>query len=96
MYKLANNEIAKAFCNCPYRYEYGGDCKHIVAVVLSYIANYQDIQMLPDLNSLLMKRTKADLADMLETIVSYYPELLPYIEDPSKGIEPPFDDYYGY
>lgn len=57
------NTIAGAMCTCPY--DLGGDCKHIVAVLLTYIRDRESLAERPSLATLL-----ADLdAEQLRTVI---------------------------
>ncbi|MCA9994512.1 MAG: SWIM zinc finger family protein, partial [Anaerolineales bacterium] len=48
---FSGNTIAKAICTCPY--DRGGDCKHIVAVLLAYIRDRESLAERPLLATLL-------------------------------------------
>jgi hypothetical protein len=70
---LDNDDRLKANCNCPY--DYGGDCKHIVAVLLAWINEPESFHPPVDLKAILKKRSKAELIDLLLDIFTIYPSL---------------------
>lgn len=73
----ANGEIG-THCNCPY--DYGGDCKHIVATLLAWVNEPESFQPPLDLKAVLQKRSKADLVGLLLDIFAIYPNLVDDLE----------------
>jgi hypothetical protein len=63
-----------ATCNCPY--DYGGDCKHIVATLLAWLNEPDSFQPPVDLKAVLQKRRKAELVDLLVDVFAVYPDLV--------------------
>lgn len=62
-------------CSCPL----GGDCKHVVALLLAYIkGNYTDTASLADR---ILKLNREDLISILKEIAFYNPELLSSLEE---------------
>lgn len=62
-------------CSCPL----GGDCKHVVALLLAYTnGKYTDITSLADR---ILKLNKEDLISILKEIAFYNPELLSSLEE---------------
>jgi uncharacterized Zn finger protein len=65
-------------CNCPY--DYGGDCKHIVATLLAWVNEPESFQPPVDLKAILNSRSKADLVNLLLDILAIYPGLVDDLE----------------
>lgn len=69
--------IADASCTCPY--DWGGYCKHIVAVLLSGLHN-TGVVVKPDLETLLAPLTEKQLRRVLQALAEGRPELVDDIE----------------
>lgn len=69
--------IADASCTCPY--DWGGYCKHIVAVLLSALHN-PGVVVKPDLEALLAPLTEKQLRRMLQALAEGRPGLVDDIE----------------
>jgi uncharacterized Zn finger protein len=67
-----------ASCICPY--DYGGDCKHIVATLLARLHEPDSFHAPVDLQVVLSRRNKADLVELLLTIFDMYPHLVHDLE----------------
>jgi uncharacterized Zn finger protein len=52
---LAQHGIAAVACTCPY--DHGGACKHIVALLLTYVHEPQTFHVIPPLETLLAGRS---------------------------------------
>ena len=63
-----------AFCTCPY--DWGGDCKHIVATLLAWLHEPESFRAPADLRAALAARGKEELADILADICAVYPHLV--------------------
>jgi hypothetical protein len=63
-----------AFCTCPY--DWGGDCKHIVATLLAWLHEPESFRAPADLRAALAARSKEELADILFDICAVYPHLV--------------------
>lgn len=61
------------YCTCPYAY--GGDCKHIVATLLAWVNAPDSFQPPLDLKTILQKRSKAELVQLLLDANAIYPDL---------------------
>jgi uncharacterized Zn finger protein len=95
--QLGDEGIVWAECDCPY--DYGGDCKHIVALLLTYM--YQPMQfaeLSPTTTSTPQKsnhplnsRTKSELITIIEQMVKQYPDLQRIVDNPTP---PAFDVPY--
>jgi hypothetical protein len=64
----------QTYCSCPY--DFGGDCKHIVATLLAWIETPDTFQPPLDLKVVLRKRTKSELIGLLLDIFVVYPNLV--------------------
>lgn len=67
-----------ATCSCPY--DWGGWCKHIVAVLLTYSADPTDVAEQPPLEQLLATLTREQLQATLLRLVALEPDLAEAIE----------------
>jgi uncharacterized Zn finger protein len=70
---LAENGIAEASCTCPY--DYGGACKHIVALLLTYVHRAQVFEERPSIEAALNGRSKDELIVLIQKMLTYYPDL---------------------
>jgi len=64
----------RTFCTCPY--DSGGDCKHIVATLLAWLNAPESFRPPVDLESMLNRRNKRELVELLLDILSVYPHLV--------------------
>ncbi len=70
--------ITSAWCSCPYDYE--GWCKHIVASLLVYVHEPEEIKQGPSLDKLLAPLSKEDLKWALELVVEEHPDVFDLLE----------------
>lgn len=70
--------IASAECTCPY--DWGGTCKHIVAVLLAYINEPEQVEERPPLDTLLAGLSPDQLRSILSTLAEQQPGLTDVIE----------------
>jgi uncharacterized Zn finger protein len=75
---LDEGGIAKTSCTCPY--DYGGICKHIVALLLTYINEPQSFRFVPQLTTLLDGRSREELITIIGEMIKREPELLSLVE----------------
>ncbi len=75
---LAKGGIAETSCTCPY--DYGGICKHIVALLLTYIHKPQSFRFIPPLGKLLAGRSQEELITLIGEMIKIEPELLSLVE----------------
>lgn len=73
-------KLAKTTCTC--EYDWGGDCKHIIALLLTILNNPITIKTLPSLSVLLEKRSREDLIALVGKMVDRYPDLMTLVELP--------------
>ncbi len=74
----ADGRIAAAACTCPY--DWGGYCKHIVAVLLAALHG-SDIEIRPGMDALLATLDADQLRSLLLTLAEMHPDLIEEIED---------------
>jgi uncharacterized Zn finger protein len=70
--------VTSASCTCPY--DWGGWCKHIVAVLLTCLYEGEDIETRPALDELLAELDRAQLQALLVGLAERNPELADAIE----------------
>lgn len=75
---LTESGIAETSCTCPY--DYGGICKHIVALLLTYINGLQTFRSAPPLTEILAERSREELITIIGEMVKREPELLSLVE----------------
>lgn len=74
----AGGGIDSAYCTCPY--DYGGYCKHIVAVLLTVLNDTENIEDKPDVQTLLNGLNEAQLRQIIANIVAENPRLAADVE----------------
>ena len=77
--RLNESGITSTQCSCPY--DLGGDCKHIVAVLLSYIHSPKDIKVQPTVEELISKLNRDELYELVIELVNHNPDLADIIEE---------------
>lgn len=75
---FSKNGIAETSCTCPY--DYGGICKHIVALLLTYVHQPQAFRFIPPLAALLAGRSQDELIALIGEMIKREPELLSLVE----------------
>ncbi|HLF29269.1 MAG TPA: SWIM zinc finger family protein [Anaerolineae bacterium] len=65
--------VSGAECDCPY--DWGGYCKHIVALLLTHIRAPGSIEVKPTVQELLAESDRDELITMIEELVGHSPEL---------------------
>lgn len=78
---LSDSSIVRASCTCPY--DWGGDCKHIVALLLTYLNNPDAFEERATLHEQLEKRSKDDLIALIEDMIEQYPSLQDRVDTPT-------------
>lgn len=76
--QLDESGIVTADCSCPY--DWGGYCKHIVAVLLKYAREAEKIPARPTPEALLAGLGAETLRNLLANLLKSYPKLLPWVE----------------
>jgi uncharacterized Zn finger protein len=75
---LTESGIAETSCTCPYNY--GGICKHIVALLLTYVHEPQIFRLISPLTALLAGRSQEELIVLIGDMIKREPELLSLVE----------------
>jgi uncharacterized Zn finger protein len=75
---LTKGGIGETSCTCPY--DYGGICKHIVALLLTYVHEPQSFRSIPPLATLLAGRSQEELIALIGEMIKNEPELLSLVE----------------
>lgn len=70
--------IAQTSCTCPY--DWGGICKHIVALLLTYVRQPQAIRALQPLDKMLADKSRDELIVIIEGLLRHKPELMAVVE----------------
>jgi uncharacterized Zn finger protein len=65
-------------CTCPY--EYGGLCKHLVALLLTFVHDAEDFTERRPVSELLDELTREELADLVVKLVEAEPDLYDRVE----------------
>ena len=73
--ELMPTGIASTRCSCPY--DADGDCKHSVALLLTYIEAPQTIRAVKDLLTTLATKPKSNLLQIISELLKRAPELTP-------------------
>jgi hypothetical protein len=77
MYRVSIREMSGGLlvaCTCPY--DWGGDCKHIVATLLAWLHEPETFRVAADLHATLAVRSKDELVGILADICAVYPHLV--------------------
>jgi uncharacterized Zn finger protein len=75
-----NGNIAGAWCTCEYSFE--GDCKHIVALLLTYAREPQLFEEFAPVQDTLQERSKEELITLIHKMVGRYPDLKNLVDRP--------------
>ncbi len=75
---LGKGGVAETSCDCPY--DYGGVCKHIVALLLTYVHEPQHFRALSSLKITLNEFSKEELIELIGGMVKAQPKLMAQIE----------------
>ena len=76
--ELMPTGIAATRCSCPYDAE--GDCKHIVALLLTYIEAPETICRIDDLLATLALKPKSSLLQIISELLKRNPQLAPIVQ----------------
>ena len=76
--ELDEDDVISTSCTCPY--DWGGICKHIVTVLLSYIHQPEQISERPPIEDLLTGLKEADLRGILTGLLESEPHLIEQVE----------------
>ena len=76
--RFDGQDIGYADCTCPY--DWGGDCKHIVAVLLFLVHTPELIEQRPSIADLLSPLNREQLVDMLLELAYDFPAIIDTLE----------------
>ncbi len=76
--QLDEGGIQEASCTCPY--DWGGYCKHIVALILTYLNNPDAFIEQKNINELLGQLDKDDLVHLITKMVDKNPDLYSWLQ----------------
>ena len=76
--QLDEGGIQEASCTCPY--DWGGYCKHIIALVLTYIHNPDTFIEQKNIEELLGQLDKGDLVHLITKMVDQSPDLYSWLQ----------------
>ena len=71
---LTADGVGQTSCACPY--DWGGICKHIVALLLTYVHTPHVFRVIPVLEVLLAHHSKADLITLIDAMLKREPSLI--------------------
>jgi len=71
-------EFVSADCDCPY--DMGGQCKHVVAVLLAYLHESGEIVEKPSIETVLADVSREKLLSLLTDILKEQPQLISWVE----------------
>jgi uncharacterized Zn finger protein len=77
---LGARGIESTHCTCPY--DWGGVCKHIVALLLAWMHKPESFHTIPPLDELLAERSKEDLITLIQEMLKREPDLVWVLELP--------------
>ncbi len=75
---LSKTGVVETSCTCPY--DYGGICKHVIALLLTYVHTPQAFRVIPPLTTLLAERSQEELIALIGEMIEREPELLSLVE----------------
>lgn len=75
---LDSGGVTDSTCTC--EYDWGGVCKHVVAVLLATIAEPERIEQRPTVDMLLTGLDRDTLLDLLQSLLNRQPELVDWVE----------------
>ena len=75
---LGAKGVAESSCTCPY--DWGGICKHIVALLLAYAHNPQAFRVIEPLDRMLADKSKDELIAIIQDILRHKPDLISVVE----------------
>jgi uncharacterized Zn finger protein len=83
---LTASNVTDLSCSCPY--DWGGACKHEVALLLTYLHKPEAFQVIPPLRELLVNHSRDDLLTLLDRVLQQYPDLLTSLEIAAETFAP--------
>jgi uncharacterized Zn finger protein len=77
---LGARGVESTHCTCPY--DWGGVCKHIVALLLAWMHKPESFHTIPPLDELLAERSKEELITLIKEMLKREPDLVRVLELP--------------
>ena len=82
--ELTPTGIEAAYCSCPY--DWGGDCKHIVALLLTCVHDPETVLSLEPLFATLASEPNSSLLRIISELLKHAPELVSIVQELSDGV----------
>ncbi len=82
--ELTPTGIADAECSCPY--DWGGDCKHIVALLLTYVHEIDEIHSVEPVLTAIAEKPRATLLHIISELLKREPALVPIVKTYTDGV----------
>ena len=82
---LTPTGIADAECSCPY--DWGGDCKHIVALLLTYVHEREAIRSIEPTLTAIAEKPRATLLSIISELLKREPALVSIAESYADNVE---------
>jgi uncharacterized Zn finger protein len=76
--KFDDAGVVRTECSCPY--DYGGICKHRVAVLLTCLRDPDKIEHRPPVSDLLSDASRDQLVALIDELVETHPHLIDWVE----------------
>jgi uncharacterized Zn finger protein len=76
--ELSEHGVIEAYCTCPY--DWGGYCKHVVAALLAYTREPDQVIERQAVADLLADLDRDELLDLLTELLSKQPRLIDWVE----------------
>lgn len=77
--RLDEGGIQEAYCSCPY--SFGGLCKHIIALMLTFIHSPDEFAEQKSIKELLEPLEKDEIISVISKLVNCYPELYAWLQN---------------
>jgi len=77
--RLDEGGIQEAYCSCPY--SFGGLCKHIIALMLTFIHSPDEFAEQKSVYELLESLAKDEIISVISKLVNRYPELYTWLQN---------------
>lgn len=75
---LDKNGVADMSCSCPY--DWGGACKHIVALLLTYLNEPESFHAIPPVKTMLDGKSREELISIITDMINREPKLISIVE----------------
>ena len=82
--ELTPTGIADAECSCPY--DWGGDCKHIVALLLTYVHEPDEIRSIEPILTAIAEKPRTTLLSIISELLKREPNLATIVETYTNNV----------